>query len=302
MVLSIFDTTEHDVLTLDASGNVTVGATLSAPGIATDSITNRNINGPILYPETGDFLLATNGAAKKGLIIQGAGSQSANLQEWQTSVAAIVASMSPTGVLNLAATTPTTNAGDIYNDTNQKKHGAYTNGIAGWFEKCIFSAYAPRTQAGIVTAQSIIPTTYIGTLTLPANFWKLGKAIRVRLQGYYSTDAGPGNATITIKLGSTTYRTTGSFALDNSVTNGWWAMDFAIVCESTGVTGSVDGMTGWQHVEATSGNFIVHNQANNTVGPVTIDTTQSMTFDVLWTADDAGTSITTATARIWEVA
>jgi Right handed beta helix region len=202
----------------------------------------------------------------------------------------------------LTAASPSTNEGDIYNDSGQTKHGSFTNGLAGWFERCIWSGYAAVTHTGVVTSQSMFTGTAKGTRSLPANFWKAGKAIRVRLQGNYTTDAVPGNATIEIKFGATTYRTTGSFALDANVTTGFWTMDFVIVCETTGVTGTLNGACSWVHAQATGGGSQpMYSEPFTTTAPVTVNTTSAATFDCLWTATDAGTVCEITTARIWEV-
>ena len=203
--------------------------------------------------------------------------------------------------INLAAVTPTVVAGDLYNDTGQAKHGSFTNGLAGWFERCIWSGYAEVTHTGVVTSQSMFTATAKGTRTLPANFWKQGKAIRVRLQGHYTTDAAAGNATIDVVFGAVTFRTTGSFALDNSVTDGFWALEFAIVCETTGATGTVNGTVTWLYSKTTGGTTPIHGQQATTHTPVTVDTTAAALFDVLWTADDAGTVLHVDTALVWEV-
>lgn len=204
--------------------------------------------------------------------------------------------------INLPQVSATTTDGDLLYETGQDKLYGYSNGIAGWYDKAIFSQYAAVTRTGVVSAVSLIDNTNkIGTTTLPANFFKPGKALRYRLVGYYTTDASPGNATVTINIGGTTFRTTGSFALDNSVTNGYWQIEGAITCYTSGVTGTLSGMISWNHVITDGAGFPMHHQPTTTVTPVTFNTTQAGQFDVLWTADDAGTSITTTTVRLWEI-
>ena len=203
--------------------------------------------------------------------------------------------------VKLSAVAATVVEGDIYNETGQRKHASFCNGLAGWFERCIWSGYAVVTHTGIVTSQSMFTGTAKGTLTLPANFWSAGKALRVRLQGWYTTDAAPGTATIVIKFGSTTYRTTGAFTLDASVTAGFWSMDFAVVCQSSGVGGTLNGACAWLHAETSVGSQPMMSESFTTTAAVTYDTTASGAFDVLWSASDAGTVLEVTTARVWEV-
>ena len=63
-------------------------------------------NGPYLLTGSSSITIGTRSTTNKGLIIQGATSQTANLQEWQNSAGAIRTSISATGVLqtNYAAT------------------------------------------------------------------------------------------------------------------------------------------------------------------------------------------------------
>lgn len=211
-----------------------------------------------------------------------------------------VGSVALSGGMTLAAIAAGTTAGGLQRETNQDTHYAYTNAIGGWLDKCIFSQYASVTQSGIVTDQSLASATARGTRTLPANFFKAGKVLKFRLCGRYTTDAAAGNATIQIKLGTTVFRTSGSFALDNSVTNLPWELEGEITCLTTGASGTVEGISLWKHmITGATGNYDAEALAGTT--SVTLNTTASQTFDVVWTADDAGTAITCTCFRLWEV-
>lgn len=216
------------------------------------------------------------------------------------SVAANKAIVAGGNIIMATATAAATVAGTVQRETNQDKHYTYANGIGGWLDKCIFSQYATVSQAGIVTDQSLASATARGTRTLPANFFKLGKVLRFRLCGRYTTDAAAGNGTIQIKLGSTVFRTTGSFALDNSATALPWEIEGEIVCQSTGATGTVEGVAVWKHmISGATSNYDAENLGGTAA--VTIDTTASQAFDVIWTATDAGTTLTCSCFRLWEV-
>jgi hypothetical protein len=195
-------------------------------------------------------------------------------------------------VINQAAVAAGTTEGDTFFETTQNHHGSYSGGMKGWYDRTVCSNYANRTQSGIVTAQSIVPTSMVGTTTIPANWFKQGKRLRYIIRGVYTTDAVPGNGTLAIKLGATTFRTTGSFALDNSVTAGYWRLEGAVTCFSTGAAGTVGGIMCWEHEQSGGVGQPLHTQTGTTITAVTLDTTASQVFDVVWTATDAGTSIT----------
>lgn len=210
------------------------------------------------------------------------------------------ASLALSGGMTFASIAAATTDGGLQRESNQEKLYAYANGIGGWLDKCLFSQYATVTQSGIVTAQSLASATARGTRTLPANFFKLGKVLKFRLCGRYTTDAAAGNATVSILLGGTTFRTTGSFAMDASSTNQPWEIEGEIVCQSTGATGTVEGVAWWAHgITGATGNFNIEPMAGT--GAVTVDTTASAAFDVQWTATDAGTAISCTCFRLWEV-
>lgn len=164
----------------------------------------------------------------------------------------------------------------------------------------IYNGTSTRTQSGIVTNATLIPSTGVGSVTLPANFFsRIGKQLHIRLCGVYTTDAAPGNATILIKFGSTTYATTGSFALDNSVTNKIWIWEGYVTCRSTGATGTISGNFSWVHSE-NSATSSLHIQDAAVTSPVTIDTTASQVVDIQLTTTDSGTSFSCTCCSLWE--
>lgn len=166
--------------------------------------------------------------------------------------------------------------------------------------KGIFNGYVTNTQTGIVSGVSMLPTTGIGSKNLPADFFGTqGKALRFRINGYYSTDAVPGNATIAFKLGSTTIATTGSFAMDASITNGAFWMEGILTCRTTGASGTVSMTSAWVHSQNSATNTL-HLEPLIVTSPVTVDLTASQLVDVLLTTTDAGTSFNTTCCALWE--
>ena len=207
-----------------------------------------------------------------------------------------------TSPLILAAVAAVTTAGAQCTEVTQDKHYTFSNGIGGWTDKCITSMFSSVSLVGVQTAISLISGSIRGTKTLPANFFKQGKVLRYRFSGVYTTDVVPGSMTLSLMIGGVTFRTTGVASLDSNVTNGEWQVEGAITCYTTGITGTVAGVVLFQHIQTTgAGDQPFHNTPMTTVGPVIIDTTAAATIDLRWSADDAGTSITCFTCRMWEV-
>lgn len=104
--------------------------------------------------------------------------------------------------------------------------------------------------SSVTIASSTSELTLIGTvyptlgspLTLPANFFTVGRSIRVEAEGYYgSTTSAAGNLTLKIKLGGAAILSTGAVALTTSMTNRRWRVYGIITCRTTGAPGTVFG-------------------------------------------------------------
>jgi len=109
----------------------------------------RDVNGTGSYlnmqASTSGILVNTRAAANVGLIVKGAASQTANLQEWQNSAGSIVSSIGPTGVASLSAGNyqyqyPTVTIGDAaYGFSAEggylRYYTAYASGLGGhiWY-------------------------------------------------------------------------------------------------------------------------------------------------------------------------
>jgi len=196
-------------------------------------------------------------------------------------------------ILSTPIAAPTT-AGSIAIESGQEEGYLYSKGLGGWITKSIYMQYADTVVTGVQTDVTLSNASAKGTRTIPANWFKTGSVIRFHLSGYYNTDAAPGNATIALKFGAVTLRSTASFTLDASVTNGYWEFKGCIVCKVTGTspTGQLDVATTFLHAEAAGGGALpLHSEPVTSVASVAVDTTASGAIDVVWTATDAGTSI-----------
>lgn len=218
----------------------------------------------------------------------------------------IGASTASNASLNITAGTAPSSPvdGDLWHDSTTKSTATYRNAMTGYVSRCIYSQYAATTQTGIVTNQTLSNASARGTRSLPANFLNVqGKRLKFYLCGHYTTDGSGGNAELRIRFGSTTFRTTGTFALDNNIATGWWRLTGEITCYTTGATGTLAGIMGWEHEASTVvGSEVMHLQAATTTAAVTVDLTAAQTFDVDWTATDAGTTMVCTCFSLYEEA
>lgn len=124
-------------------------------------------------------------------------------------------------------------------------------------------------------AETTIIGTGVGTLEFPANYFTVGKTIKIHIRGFHSSIANP-LITLAIKLNSTTI-VTDAVASGNG-TNDGFLIDADITFRTVGATGTVSVGGHYQETH-NSGSSIGLVQA----GTTTIDTTIAQTLDVTWT-------------------
>jgi len=132
------------------------------------------------------------------------------------------------------------------------------------------------------TVETNIAGTGIGNLVLPANFWTVGKTLRFKAEGYYSTAASsPGTIITKFKLGSVVAGGySPGYALLTSLVNRRWKIEGTITCRSTGSTGTIifqGSVEFWTGAGAIAPLSVV-STANTT-----IDTTASQTITLTGT-------------------
>lgn len=159
----------------------------------------------------------------------------------------------------------------------------------------VSSLYTQTVQGPTINTvgeQSIIGTGQ-GSLTVPANWFRVGDSYHGKIGGLINATGGGNGSEIIIKIKSngTILATTGVFDLDNATNQGWECeLDFTIA--SIGATGSI----------CTNGNFAYTKNNNRAVfGYIfqdveVIDTTASNTLDVTveWNLFKSGDDIYSA--------
>lgn len=148
----------------------------------------------------------------------------------------------------------------------------------------LFTQTADKTVTNTVAETSIVGTG-VGSLTLPANFFTVGRTIRLRIGGIYSTPAiATPSVVVKVKYGSTVIAT----KTTTSLLSGASALEFdgeiLITCRSTGATGTVMCHGDIEYATGVAGTIAV-DPLNNGGATTTIDTTASSLLDVTVTWD-----------------
>lgn len=150
----------------------------------------------------------------------------------------------------------------------------------------LFSQTADGPSVGNTLVETSIVGTGVGSLTVPANFFKVGDSFHAKIGGLISTQ---NNNVITVraKSGSTVLETTGIITLELA-TNQPWELELDFTIRAIGATGEIK----------TNGNFVYNRDTNVYVGTVlgdveVLDTTVPNTLDITaeWGQEDTSDSI-----------
>lgn len=166
----------------------------------------------------------------------------------------------------------------------------------------LFVGTADKIVTNTMTETSAVPTG-VGSTTVQADWWQVGRVLRIVGHGIYTTPAiTGGTATIKIKIGSTVISSVSTSALLTGATALGFLFEVIMTCRTTGVSGSVSigGAVGYQ----VAGSARVYDMLDNGGTAVTVDTTASALVDVTVTWDTASASkivkVTNATMELLE--
>lgn len=195
-----------------------------------------------------------------------------------------------------AGTAPTAPAeGDKWNDSTQKADIAFLAGVSQARVGCIYSSYADVTVIGTASETTLLGGSAKGTLTLPANFWTVGKKIRIRGGGIHSMPGGSPTMQIRLYLGSVLIGDTTAL-VDKNDTNTAHSFDYQVTCITTGATGTVKCTGFMLHHEGT---VDVNMWPFENTGTATVDTTAIMAVNLtVQFSTGTGTSITASNMTI----
>lgn len=235
-----------------------------------------------------------------------------------TPTANVDAAASATGAASLRVrqgTAPTTpNEGDIWqssalNNLNVQIGGNGTNGVAGAIPKIIYKSKGGSGAAVVNTtgAQTLLGGSTIsnGTLTIPANYLKVGKMYRFKASGLFSKGATAGH-TLRVRLafgGTAGYLDTLAMTPAASLTNRYWELEGDVYVYTTGVSGAVSGMGRFSYENSNTTPVALLTAPMNRSAGITVDTTASFTIDVTaeWSAASVSNTIQMENFSIEEI-
>lgn len=156
---------------------------------------------------------------------------------------------------------------------------------------CIFTKTTETTITNTTTETSVVGTG-VGTVTLPANFLKVGKTLRITAMGVMNCDLAA-SLTPKVKLGSTVIDT-GSVAPSMPMvsTPVAWKFEAICTCKTTGASGTL-----WTQGIFTffvNSGTVMQGYGSPNTATVTIDTTAQQAADLTftWGTASSGNSIT----------
>ena len=180
------------------------------------------------------------------------------------------------GRIELTQQSGSTNDGALWNDSTQKALQTFTSGIEQTLVGVIFTQTADQTIANTTTETTLFGTG-VGTLTLPANFWVVGKTIRIEIHGDFA-DTGNPTAQIRVKLDAVELSDSTAITLSGLGGTEEWETEVIITCRSVGGSGTLETVVDWEYETTTGSSAIERLDIGGTLQ--TVDTTQSDTLDV----------------------
>ncbi len=147
---------------------------------------------------------------------------------------------------------------------------------------CLFTQTATVTVANTGTETTLIGAG-VGSITLPANFFTIGRVLKVKAWGVHGATGGP-TIDLKIKVGGSTVLDTTAVTSNND-TNKAWQLEGWITCRTIGGTGTIIGQGRYEEISHAA--FGMANTATTT-----IDTTAALAIAItvqFGTADPANT-------------
>lgn len=171
-----------------------------------------------------------------------------------------------------------------------------------WVETLITAQIDGTALASSTSATSILPPAAI--YTLPANYFEIGRAIRIKAHGRISNIVTtPGTLTLDVRFGAVIVANGGTMALNTTAkTNVPWMLEWTLTCRSIGASTSATMMhQGRWTSESVIGSALpsaggagTHLLPNATPAVGTgFASTSSQTVDLFakWSVSDSGNSI-----------
>ena len=189
--------------------------------------------------------------------------------------------------LSSIATPSAAATGSIWNDSNYNAFMSSAGSVLQNIPSGLFSIYASSTSTGTATAVAWLGSVDVkGSITLPTNFFTVGKTIYIVLEGTH-TRTGTPTLTPTITLGGTTILSTGAItmgAYTNETQGQPWKLEATLTCYSTGVSGVIKGhglLRFWNSDISGTSTVLNLQSGTNTINTAAA---QALQFNTTWSA------------------
>lgn len=148
----------------------------------------------------------------------------------------------------------------------------------------LFTQTDTVTVANTVT-ETTLSGTGVGSLTIPANFFIIGRTLRIRGFGYHSSTGNP-TITLRFKLGSTTIGTVTGASGNGS--NDGFEFDGVLTCRTTGASGTIQAQGSYQELQP---NGLIEGGGNTSTTTINTTTSQTLSITVQWGTASASNTI-----------
>jgi hypothetical protein len=234
---------------LKGSSGAIVAATSDTDYQAPISLTTTGSSGAATFSgNTLNIPQYTGGGGGSGTVNSGTAGQAAYYAASGTAVSGAAAfGIGASGQrVDSAIALPSLVAGMAYYDSTRLAEASYRNANVGYTSRVLYRQIAiagPFTASGassaLVTTGGIGGAIITGTnqLTLPANWFVVGKGLRIIIGGYGTTGATPGNISYAVLLGGNVVATTLAGAPAGNellTTGGLISVIVDLVCKATG--------------------------------------------------------------------
>lgn len=194
----------------------------------------------------------------------------------------------------LTGTAPTSPVeGDIWLDSTQKSYNQFTAGITQIIPGTLFRQTATATVAN-TTTRTTLTSTGVGTLTLPANFWTVGKTVYIEAWGVISHTVLAPTLLMEFYENAVVLMTTGTQALAaTAVTNDGWHFRGSITCRTTGSSGTAFAQGEFFLTDTATGIGAGTRWQMSNTGTITINTTvtEALDMQITWGTASASNSM-----------
>jgi hypothetical protein len=151
------------------------------------------------------------------------------------------------------------------------------------------------TQTNTITvANTADSTTLLGTLigssTLPASFFAVGKTIKIFVSGTYNQDSGGQDCALKLTIGGVAVGTI-TFSHNGSLTTVYYDAEFTLTCRTTGASGTLQflGIGRLNHTGTDLQNYF---QVSSTSASINTTGTLAIDLQADWVTANAANSIT----------